>query len=157
MILSSILSEKGLLSSSERLGLADASLRIAISHSFRGEMAAKRLASASLLVLIESFHLVIGPVGVPVAILRQVNGQDATDTCRKAMFRMLSMLSTINPNSALKGCAISALGKIASMCKNESISVGASGSTAARRKALLKEIWEACSCANLALGGEIQI
>ncbi|KAL7480482.1 hypothetical protein ACHAW6_006172 [Cyclotella cf. meneghiniana] len=157
MILSSTLSEKGLFSSSERLGLADASLRIAISHSSRGEMAAKRLASVSLLVLIESFHLVIGPVGVPVSVLRQVNGQDATDTCRKAMFRMLSMLSTINPNSALKGCAISAIGKVASMCKNESTSVAASGSTAARRKALLKEIWEACSCANLALGGEIQI
>eukprot|EP00804_Cyclotella_cryptica_P010226 CCRYP_016701-RB/>CCRYP_016701-RB protein AED:0.07 eAED:0.07 QI:60/0.66/1/1/0.66/0.5/4/103/1342 len=109
MILSSLLSEKGLLSSSERLALADASLRIAISHSLRGEMAAKRLANASLLVLIESFHLVIGPVGVPVSVLRQVNGQDATDTCRNAMFRMLSMLSTINPNSVLKDCAISAI------------------------------------------------
>jgi hypothetical protein len=153
-ILSSLLSQKARLSALNRLTLADASLRIAIAHCLRGEAIAKGLVSVSLTVLVESFHLVLGPTGVPVSILRQVDGQDATDICRNAL---ISYLSTIEPDSALKGCAVPAIGKISSMCKSESASVGGSGVAAARRKALLKEIWEVCVLANNALGGEIQI
>jgi len=156
-ILSSILSSKEAMSTPDRLVLADASLRIADAHSSRGESIAKRLVGLSLSVLVESFQFVLGPVGVPVSVLRgQTDSEDSTDICRNAMFRMISALSTVHPDSCLKGHCVSTIGRIASMCKSESSSVG-SGAVAVWRKALLKKVWEACGDANTALGGEIQI
>ena len=155
--LSSVLSNKDSLSVPERLVLADASLRIAIAHSSRGEQIAKGLFSLSLSVLMESFQFVLGPVGVPVSVIRgQAEGPDTTESCRGAMFRMIGALSTVNPDSILKSPSVAAIARIASMCKSESSSVG-SGAVGARRKALLKEIWDACGVANTALGGEIQL
>lgn len=155
--LSTVMSQKETLSAPDRLLIADASLRIAIAHCSRGEQIAKGLVSTSLSVLIEHFQFVLGPVGVPVSVLRsQVEGRDTTDICRTAMFRMLNSLLTVSPDSILKGPCISAIGRIASLCKSESASVG-SGAVAARRKALLKDVWDAVGSANTALGGEIQL
>lgn len=151
-ILTSILSNKESLSVPERMVLANASLRIAIAHCSRQEAVAKGLVNVSLSVLIESFQYVIGPVGVPVSVLREAGGRDTTDICRNTMFKMIDTLSTVHPESSLKGPSISAIGRIASLCKSENTSVGSG-----RRKALLKEIWDACGVANTALGAEIQL
>ena len=43
------------------------------------------------------------------------------------------------------------------MCKSENSVGGVGGTAANRRKAVLKEIWEACLLANTALGGTMQM
>lgn len=157
-ILSSTLSNKESISLQDRLMIADASLRIAIAHCSRGEVIAKGLLSTALTTLIEAFQLVIGPRGVPVSVLRgKVDGEEnMIEACRRAMFQMIEALTFVSPESILKGPCISSIGRIASLCKAEMSSVG-SGSAGARRKALLKEIWDACSDVNARLGGEIQL
>mmetsp|Transcript_11755 Transcript_11755/g.23398 ORF Transcript_11755/g.23398 Transcript_11755/m.23398 type:complete len:1347 (+) Transcript_11755:48-4088(+) len=152
-ILLNILLDRGSLSPTSRLITASAALRIAVANSSRGESITRQLASVSLSILIESFYLVIGPVGIPVSVLREDDGQDVTNICRKSMFRMVKTCASINAKSAiLRNEATIALSKIAAMCKNES-----SGGVAPRRKLLLKEIWDACAQANSVLGGAMQI
>ena len=148
-ILLNMLSEKGLLTPAERLTSASAALRIAVANSPRGEEMARQLVSASLATLVESFYLVVGPVGVPVSVLREDDGRDIAYICRKAMFRMLNTLSSISAkNAALKNDAQIAINKICTFCKNEN-----AGALVSRRKALLKEIWDACDQATTSLGG----
>eukprot|EP00585_Thalassiosira_rotula_P019673 CAMPEP_0196195246 /NCGR_PEP_ID=MMETSP0912-20130531/473_1 /TAXON_ID=49265 /ORGANISM="Thalassiosira rotula, Strain GSO102" /LENGTH=371 /DNA_ID=CAMNT_0041467699 /DNA_START=119 /DNA_END=1234 /DNA_ORIENTATION=- len=154
LIIASLLSEKGSLTATERLTAASAGLRIAVAHSARGKLGAKMLVSASTAVLLDSFTLVIGPIGVPVSILREDNGEDVTNICREKMFRMITVLSTINPkNKYLKNEASITLSKIAALCKSENAVGGVSGVAASKRKILLKEIWDTCVHANTALGG----
>eukprot|EP00970_Alexandrium_tamarense_P009547 scaffold1917_cov196-Alexandrium_tamarense.AAC.8 len=158
-MLLSLLSEKGLLTAPERLQVADASLRIAIVNS-KGEAVADRLVNASLSVLVDLFQLAIGPVGVPVSILREENGEDATSICRNAMFRMLDALATINPKYSLnvKDSAIMAISRLVTYSnKHKSDLAGVTGAVASRRKALFNEIAEKCSKANKRLGCAIQI
>jgi len=156
--ISFLLSEKGMLTATQRLTAASAGLRIAVAHSPRGEAIANNLMLASTAVLLDSFALVVGPIGVPVSVLREENGQDVTNVCRKAMFDMLKTIATISPkNIYLKNEAIITLSKIASQCKSENAAGGISGVAASRRKALLKEIWETCLQANTALGGAMQL
>jgi len=157
-IITSLLSEKGLLTATERLTAASAGLRIAVAHSVRGEVIAKMLVSVSTAVLMDSFTLVIDPIGVPVSILREENGQDVTNICREKMFRMIKTLSTVSPkNKDLKNEASITLAKIAALCKSENAVGGISGVAASKRKALLKEIWDTCVQANTALGGAMQM
>ena len=144
-IIITLLSDKGYLSATQRLNAASAGLQIAVAHSQRDDSIAKSLITAANSVLLDSFTLVVGPVGVPVSVLREENGQDVTNICRKAMFQMLKTLSAISPkNTDLKNEACITLSKIAAMCKSENAIGGASS----RRKALLKEIWEKCLQAN---------
>jgi hypothetical protein len=157
-IITSLLSENGSLSATERLTVASAGLQIAVTHSARGMAQAKALVSMSTAVLLHSFVFVIGPVGVPVSILRDEKGRDATNICRENLFRMIKTLSSIDPtNTDLKNEATATLSKIAAMCKSENAVGGISGAAASTRKALLKKIWDACVQANTALGGSIQM
>ena len=124
---------------------------------------AGKLLSASLAVLIDSIYLVIGPAGVPVSVLREDKGRnDVTETvtnvCRKAMFGILNTLKSINgKHTTMKNEAIIALSKIAAFCKSENAVGGITGTVVSRRKALLKDIWDACLQANMALGGALQM
>ncbi|KAL3777301.1 hypothetical protein ACHAW5_004681 [Stephanodiscus triporus] len=154
-IIIALLAEKGLLTATERLTIASAGLQVAVVLSPQGEQIGKDLVKTSANVLLESFPLVVGPIGVPVSVLREENGQDVTFVCRKAMFRMLESFSSISPqNIDLKNEAFIALSKISVLCINENNAVGGiPGVAATRRKALLKEIWEKCIQANTALGG----
>ncbi|KAL7541896.1 hypothetical protein ACHAWF_007043, partial [Thalassiosira exigua] len=157
-IIASLLAEKGLLTASERLSAASSALQIAVAHSSRGEAVAKSLISAATAVLLDSFALAIGPIGVPVSILREESGRDVTNVCREKMFRMINTLSRISPLSTdMRNEASITLSKIAALCKNENAVGGVSGIAASRRKAILKEIWECCVQANTALGGAMQM
>ena len=152
-IIITLLSDKGYLSATQRFNVASAGLQIAVAHSQREDSMAKSLITAANSVLLDSFTLVVGPVGVPVSVLREENGQDVTNICRKAMFQMLKTLATISPkNTDLKNEACITLSKIAAMCKSENAVGGASS----RRKALLKDIWEKCLQANASLGMAMQ-
>jgi hypothetical protein len=159
-IIMALLAEKGLLTATERLTAASAGLQIAAVLSPHGEQNGKDLITASAAVLLESFALVVGPIGgVPVSVLREENGQDVTYICRQAMFRMLETFSSISPqNVDLKNEACIALSKISALCISENNAVGGiPGVAATRRKALLKDIWEKCTQANTVLGGVTQI
>lgn len=153
-IITALLSDKGSLTATERLNTASAGLRIAVAHSHRDEKVAKELVIASTAVMLDSFALVVGPVGVPVSVLREENGQDVTNVCRKALFHALKTVSSISPkNTDLKNEACITLSKIAALCKSENAVSG----SATRRKALLKEIWEKCLNANSKLGGAMHL
>lgn len=158
-VICSLVSEKGLLTATERLSAACTGLQIAVSHSHMDEEIVSKLVAASTAVLLDSFTLVIGPIGVPVSILREENGRDATNVvCREKMFRMIKTMASICPNdNDLKNEASITLSKIAAMCKSENSVGGVGGTAANRRKAVLKEIWEACLLANTALGGTMQM
>ena len=139
-----LLSERSPLTAAERLKTADAALRIAIAFGSRDEMEAKNLASACLHQLVSSFYLVLGPVGVPVNALIEESGMDLTQVCRQATFRILSALQKVRfSRTGLKSECALALQKLASLCKGESGMTGVAGAVANRRKALLKEIWDA--------------
>ena len=152
----SLLSEKETIPLVERLATASAALSICAANSSRGEATAKNLLSASLDTLIDGFFLVIGPVGLPVSVFRdENNGQDITLMCKEATFQMIKTLSTINPRSSLKKDACLYLTKIAAMCKSENAVGGVSGAVAAKRKNLLKEIYDSCDSSYRSLGGSL--
>lgn len=153
-----LLSERCSLTAAERLKTADAALRIAIAFGSQDELEAKNLAAACLHQLITSFYLVLGPVGVPVNALIEENGMDLTQVCRKATFRILSALQKVRGSrTGLKSECSLALQKLASLCKGETGMTGVAGAVANRRKALLKEIWDALVKALNGMGSGISL
>lgn len=154
--LTTLLSERSPLSAAERLKTADAALRITIAFGSRDEVEGKNLANFCLHQLVSSFYLVLGPVGVPVNALIEENGMDLTQVCRKATFRILSALQNVRGSRiGLKNECSMALQKLASLCKSESGMAGVGGVVANRRKALLKEIWDALVKALNAMGSGV--
>ena len=146
-IIIALLEENGLLTATEYFTVASSGLQIAAELSPHGGHINKDLISASVAVLLESFPLVVGPIGVPVSVLRDENGQDVTYVCRKVMFRMLDTLSSLRDEyTDLRG---EALTNISTLCVNEINAIGGipGGLAATNRKALLKEIWEKCDAA----------
>ena len=138
----------------ERLKVADFSLRIAITHGSRNETDAQPLVYAALSVLVSSFYLVVGPVGVPVNVVCNDEGQDMTLLCRVPMFRMITVLQTIgSKRTQIKNEAVMALQKLMSFCKSD-VS-GLVGAAAAKRKVLLKEIYDVSMKSITCLGGTI--
>ena len=87
-VIVTLLSERRSMTATERLTTASAGLRIAVANSSRGGEAAKRIVSASTEVLLDSFPVVVGPVGVPVSVLREEKG-DVTKICKNELFRMI--------------------------------------------------------------------
>jgi len=145
-----LLSERTPMAAAERLRTADASLRVAIATN--NEVEAKNLANSCLNQLVSSFYLVLGPVGVPVNALIEESGMDLTQVCRKATFRILHALQHVScSRTGLKSECSSALQKLAGMCKAES------NSGSPRRKALLKEIWDAIVKALNAMGSGVSL
>jgi hypothetical protein len=158
-----LLSERNSLTAPERLAAADGALRIAIAHGSRNEMQAQPLAYAALSVLVSSFFLVVGAVGVPVSVLSAEGGKDVTLKCRESAFRMLSAIQKIKGGTQSKrGIGLNheaaiALQKIASLCQGDNGMATLAGSAAIRRKAILKEIWDAVLRAVNSMGGAIQM
>jgi hypothetical protein len=148
-LLTDCLSSNNGFTAAERLGTADASLRIAVAYGRRDEACARILTRAALNVLVSSFLLSLGPIGLPVSVVHEEeDGVDVAQTCRTATFRMLAALQSIGDDRiAIRGEARMALNKMAAMCKNES-AVGA----IPRRKVMLKEIWDAVLRCSSALG-----
>lgn len=131
------------LKTTQRLVIADAALRIAIRHGSRNEYESIPLAYEALAVLVNSFSLIVGPVGVPVSVLCS-DEEDSTEKCRRSAFRMLNALQFITgKRDRLRNEASMALSKIASFCKSESVMNGVVGMAATRRKEILSRIWEA--------------
>eukprot|EP00978_Attheya_sp_CCMP212_P002682 scaffold5493_cov52-Attheya_sp.AAC.2 len=160
-----LLSERNSLTAPERLAAADGALRIAIAHGSRNEMQAQPLAYAALSVLVSSFFLVVGAVGVPVSVLSEEGGKDVTLKCRESAFRMLSAIQKIKggmPSQSKIGIGLNheaaiALQKLASLCQGDNGMATLAGSAAIRRKAILKEIWDAVLRAVNSMGGAIQM
>ena len=138
--------ERNSLTAAERLATADAGLRIAIAHGTRNETECIRLVYEALTCLVNSFPLVIGPVGVSVSVLCEEGGQDITQKCRRSTFRILKALQHISgKREALRNEASMALSKITTLCKSETAMGGVVGPAAMKRKAVLKEIWDAAT------------
>ena len=133
-----LLSDRSSLTAAERLVAADAVLRIAIVHGQNDDEEASTMAYAALAQLVDSFFLVIGPVGVPVdALIVDDSGLDVTQISRKAAFRMLKALMRVRGRrtGVRRECGI-ALQKLAGFCKSESAVTGVAGAVAGRRKTL---------------------
>ena len=155
--LMSLLDEKDAIPLVERLVTASTALSICVANSSRGEVTAKNLLSASLDTFVDGFHLVIGPLGLPVSVFRdEENGQDITLMCKEATFQIITTLSRINPRSSLRKDAIAYLTKIANLCKSENAAGGVSGAAALKRTNLLKGIWDRCDSSCKSLGGSLR-
>ncbi len=145
--------ERGILSAVERLHVADAALRIAIAHGSKDETELQPLAYTALSVLVNSFYIVLGPVGVPVNVIRDQNGEDTTHLCRKYLLRMLSAVKIIKEDTPkIRNESRIALSKLAGFCKNDMNFSGLTGAAAQRRKVIIKELWDALVRANTSLG-----
>lgn len=141
-----LLSDRTSLTAAERLVAADVVLRIAIVHGQSNEEEATKMAYSALAQLVDSFFLVVGPVGVPVnALIVDDSGLDVTQISRKAAFRILRALMRVRGRRVglRKECGM-ALQKLAGLCKSESAVAGVAGAVAGRRKQLLKEIYDLC-------------
>jgi len=142
-----------------RLMAAAAIIRIAIAHGHRDEATAERLVYSALSQLISSFFLVVGPVGVPVNVMIGDGFQDFTQTSRRATFRILKSLVNVRGRQRprLRNECGMALHKLAGLCKDpNSLKCGA-GPLASRRKALLREIFDAVSKASNAMGSGVDL
>jgi hypothetical protein len=141
----------------EKSRIADGGLRIAIVHGSCDNIS-QRLVYNALSVLISSFYIVIGPVGVPVNVLCDDKEQDITQSCREHLFRMLATLQNINSRRKnLKGEAILALSKLASLCKTDAAVGDLSANALQKRKKLLEKVWDSVKKVNEALGGGVQL
>lgn len=150
--------EKGTMSAVERLHVADAALRIAIAHGSTCEEEFQPLAYTALSILVNSFYVAIGPVGVPVNVISDQEGRDTTHMCRNYLFRMLSAVKTMKGDlESIKNEARLALSKLAGLCKSDMNLSGLSGVAAQRRKVILQELWDTLSRVNTSLGGGIQL
>jgi hypothetical protein len=139
-----LLSERSYLTAAERLVAADAISRIAILHGDSNETEAAQLTLNVLSQLVDSFYLILGPVGVPVsALLNDDSGTDITQISRKACFRILKSLIRVRGRRKQFSPCGTALQKLANLCKGESAATGVQGAVATRRKQLLKEIFDA--------------
>ena len=140
-----LLSKQSALTAAEKLQAADAVIRIAVINGQSNESDSATMAYTALAVLIDSFFLVVGPVGVPVnALMSSDNsGLDVTQIARNAAFRILKSLLLVRGRRTKlrKDCGM-ALQRLAGLCKGESASTGVGGAVAGRRKALLKEIFD---------------
>jgi hypothetical protein len=152
-----MLSARSSLTTAERLVAADAVIRIAIVHGHINEVEAATMAYTALAQLIDSFFLVVGPVGVPVnALLADDSGLDVTQISRNAAFRILrSLLRVRGRRTRLRQECGMALQKVATLCKGESAVAGVAGAVAGRRKIFLKEIFDAAMKAANAMGGAL--
>ena len=155
LLIGSLSDRTSTLTAAERMVTADAALQIAIAHGSQDNAVAQQLSYAALNTLVSSFFLSLGPVGVPVNILHEDDGRgDVTQTCRRATFRMLSAIQSLESGRVqMVNEARRVLSKMAVMSKSENALGGASGSVATKRKALLKDLWDSIVLAGNALGG----
>ena len=149
-----LLSDRSSLTAAERLVAADVVLRIAIVHGQDKDEVSASMAYAALTQLVDSFFLVVGPVGVPVnALIVDDSGLDVTQISRIAAFRILKSLTRVRGRRAglRKECGM-ALQKLAGLCKSESAVAGVAGAVAGRRKTLLKDMYDLITKAASTMG-----
>jgi hypothetical protein len=171
-----IMTQRSSLGAPERLAIADGAFRLAImrkSHcaihgsrkstesaplTYRlegglgSDDTSKQLVIAALSHLVSSFFLVLGPVGVPVAAILG-SGHDATTMSRNAAFRILNAMRRVQTyRSGVRSECIAAVQKLVGLCKGENVLAGLPGAVANRQKKLLKELIDALSRANNAMG-----
>jgi hypothetical protein len=137
-----MLTDKTSLSAAKRLVVADCCVWIAIAHGHRSDGNAEAIVHACLSMLISSFFLILGPIGVPVnALVGQGNDLDATQVARKAAFHLLSSLQKIKPfRILLKVETLPMLQKVLGMCKGESIVGSLQATITGSQKSLLKDL-----------------
>ncbi|GKY93654.1 hypothetical protein MPSEU_000332800 [Mayamaea pseudoterrestris] len=154
--LATLLTDRCTITPSERLVVADAILRICVAHGHRRPLETKSLAYAALSHLIASFFIIMGPVGVPVNVIRGPggNGANATTVSRRAAFRMLEAMQKVSAyRSSLKNECMLALQKLSGLCKGESMVSGLPISVANRQKVFLKQLAQEINKTSIALGG----
>eukprot|EP00534_Pseudo-nitzschia_fraudulenta_P000845 CAMPEP_0201128544 /NCGR_PEP_ID=MMETSP0850-20130426/34027_1 /ASSEMBLY_ACC=CAM_ASM_000622 /TAXON_ID=183588 /ORGANISM="Pseudo-nitzschia fraudulenta, Strain WWA7" /LENGTH=447 /DNA_ID=CAMNT_0047397763 /DNA_START=62 /DNA_END=1405 /DNA_ORIENTATION=+ len=136
-----IFSERNSLTAAERLVVADAVIRIAIMHGQSNEMEAGKLILIALSQLVDSFHLIIGPVGLlPVdALFNAESGKLITQTSQKAAFRILKALTKYKgTRNHFRESYNITLQRLTILCKGE-----LQGPLTGRRKQLVKELYDA--------------
>jgi len=136
-----IFSERNCLTAAERLVAADAIIRIAIVHGQANETDAAQLILIAVSQLLDSFYLIIGPVGLlPVdALFNPESGKPITQISQQAAFRILKSLTKVRGirNHIRRECNM-ILQNLISLCKGE-----LQAAVAGRRKQLLKELYDA--------------
>ena len=136
-----IFSERNGLTAAERLVAADAVIRVAIVHGESNEAEAGQLILTAISQLVDSFYLILGPVGLlPVdALFTAESGTPITQISQKAAFRILKALTKLKgiDTHIRRDCSI-ILQKLIGLCKQE-----LQGAVAGRRKQLIKEIYDA--------------
>lgn len=142
-----IFSERNSLTSAERLIASDACIRIAIVHGQSNETEAAQLIVNAISQLVDSFYLILGPVGLfPVDALFNAesgSGTPITQLSQKAAFRILKSLTKvrgIKTHNTRRECGM-VLQKLTNLCKGEL----QGGAVTGRRKQLLKELYDAAT------------
>eukprot|EP00536_Pseudo-nitzschia_multiseries_P009957 jgi/Psemu1/306937/fgenesh1_kg.290_\ len=133
--------ERNSLTAAERLVAADTIIRIAIVHGQAKEVDASQLILTAVHQLVDSFYLILGPVGLlPVdALFNAESSIPITQISQKAAFRILKSLARLRGvrNQTRRDCSI-VLQKLTILCKSE-----LQGAVTGRRKHLLKELYDA--------------
>jgi hypothetical protein len=136
-----IFSERNSLTGAERIVAADAAIRIAIVHGQGRESEAGQLILTAVSQLVDSFYLILGPIGLlPVdALFNAESGTSVTQISQKAAFRVLKALTKLRgvSNHFRRDCSL-ILQKLINLCKAE-----LQGTVAGRRKQLVKELYDA--------------
>ena len=158
-VLLGVLDRSGSLSVVERGNVADAALRLALSHGKTQDATCERLAYSALSILVNSFHTVIGVVGVPANFIYDKEGKDTSQLCRKSMLRMMM---TIKDYKNDLSCTVAndiraALSQLAVLCKSDLNLNGLNSVAVQKRKIVLKELWEHIVKLNCILGGGVQL
>lgn len=133
-------------SSSTRLKAADFSVRVAVAHGHRSPKVSSTMVATALSMLLSSFFLILGPVGVSVDAARGGGDGtvDATNTCRAMAFRLLRATQRIRIyRKMVKAEIIPVLQKLMGMCKGELIVGSLPSSVTGKQKAFLKEFGDA--------------
>ncbi len=152
-----ILAERSSITPVDLLVVSGRVLRIVLFQGLRLELESQMLVRAVLAHLLACFPLVLGPVGVPVALVGDGNVADATRAAREASSRILELLGRLKSfQSDLKIECASSLQKLATLCKVETQS-SLPGSVAARQNALLMETLEAIQQTAESLGIGLQL
>lgn len=136
-----IFSERNGLTAAERLVAADAAIRVAIVHGQANEAEAGQIILTTVSQLVDSFYLLLGPVGLlPVdALFTAESTTPITQISQKAAFRILKALTKRRNIKNHHRVDISIkLQNLIGLCKQE-----LQGSATGRRKQLVKEIYDA--------------
>jgi len=140
-----IFSERNYLTSAERLVAADAIIRIAIVHGQSNETESSQLILISVSQLVDSFYLILGPIGLfPVdALFNADSDTPITQILQKAALRILKSLTRVRGTKThnIRSEYSMVIQKFINLCKGEL----QSGVVTGRRKQLLKELYDAAT------------
>jgi len=140
-----IFSERNYLTSAERLVAADAIIRIAIVHGQSNETESSQLILIAVSQLVDSFYLILGPIGLfPVdALFNADSDTPITQILQKAALRILKSLTRVRGTKThnIRSEYSMVIQKFINLCKGEL----QSGAVTGRRKQLLKELYDAAT------------